>query len=369
MKLAFCLFNYFPYGGLQRDCMRIAKECIKRGHSVDVFTMRWEGEKDPDLSLFILTSSAWQNHSRIKEFIRQFQPIKTQYDLVIGFNKMPGLDVYYAADMCYQAKTRQKHGFLYRLLPRYRQLLHYEKTVFSKDSHTKIFMISPLQQPEFIRYYQTPSDRFHFLPPGIDKDRIAPDNAAEIRLTTRRKLGLNENENLLLMIGSGFKTKGLARILEGFASLSSELKKSSQLFIIGKDNSVNFKKQASLLNIADSVHFLGGRDDIPEFLLAADLLLHPAYFENTGTVLLEALASGLPVLTTDRCGYAHYVAEAKAGKILQSPYQQKEFNQTLQTMLKSPERSTWRNNALNFSKKADIYNMPEHAVDLIESFK
>ncbi|WP_163066577.1 glycosyltransferase, partial [Acinetobacter baumannii] len=66
----------------------------------------------------------------------------------------------------------------------------------------------------------------------------------------------------------------------------------------------------------DQVQILKGRSDIPRFLLGADLLIHPAYNENTGTVLLEALVSGLPVLVTDVCGYAHYIAEADAGRVL-----------------------------------------------------
>ena len=66
------------------------------------------------------------------------------------------------------------------------------------------------------------------------------------------------------------------------------------------------------------MQFLGGRSDVPRFLLGADLLIHPAYHENTGTALLEALVAGLPVLVTDVCGYAHYIAEADAGRVLPS---------------------------------------------------
>jgi UDP-glucose:(heptosyl)LPS alpha-1,3-glucosyltransferase len=163
MKLAFCLFNYFPFGGLQRDFLRIAKECLARGHSVDVFTMKWEGEQDPQLSITLLPPAGRQNHTRINHFISAVQPClqRNQYDLIVGFNKMPGLDLYYAADTCYQAKTRKKHGFLYRLLPRYRFLAAMENAVFSRDSKTEILLISPLQLSEFIHYYQTPKNRFH----------------------------------------------------------------------------------------------------------------------------------------------------------------------------------------------------------------
>jgi len=173
----------------------------------------------------------------------------------------------------------------------------------------------------------------------------------------------------LLLVGSGFKTKGLDRALRSVAALPLGLRAKTHFFIVGKDNSVPFQRQAKQLGIAERVHFLGGRDDIPSLLLAGDVLLHPAYNENTGTVLLEALAAGLPVLTTDVCGYAHYLLEAKAGFVIPSPFQQTEWNNMLENMLLSSVREQWRQNAIVFSQAADIYSMPMRAVDLLESLR
>lgn len=367
MKLAFCLFKYFPFGGLQRDFLRIAIEALRRGHSVDVFTMEWTGEKHPDLTLHFVPKKGLQNHTQNANFARQIQGQLHNYDLVVGFNKMPGLDVYYAADICYEAKTRHARRFWYQLTPRYRQLFALEKAVFGHQETTKILLISKRQQKEFTQCYKTQVDRFYLLPPGISKDRIAGENAEEIREQTRKELGVKEEDFLLLMVGSGFKTKGLDRILQGIAALSPELKVRTQLFIIGQDDPTKFQKIAKKLNIIQQCHFLGGRNDVPRFFIAADLLLHPAYHENTGTVLLEALAGGLPVLTTDVCGYADYIRTANAGMVLASPYQQSEFNRALESMLLSPLRETWRQNAIEFAKNADIYSMPERAVDFIAS--
>ena len=370
MRFAFCLFRYFPFGGLQRDFLRIAEECVRRGHSVDVYTMSWAGEKNPLIPVNIISCSGWQNHSRNKSFAQQVQSILSQkkYDCVVGFNKMPGLDVYYAADTCFQAKARSQHGTWYRFTPRYRQRVAEEKMVFAKDGKTQILLLTTVQQTEFVRYYKTPVNRFHLLPPGIARDRIAPTNAAEIRAATREEFGVRPEQFLLLLVGSGFKTKGLDRVLLGLAALPNELKKRAKLFVIGDDKATQFLQQAKSLNIAEQVIFLGGRNDVARFFLAADLLLHPAYNESAGAVLLEAVISGLPVLTTDVCGYAHYVKEAKAGKVLLSPYQQTAFNQALRDMLLSPDRKQWQQNGLAFAKQADIYTMPERAADLIESF-
>ena len=94
-------------------------------------------------------------------------------------------------------------------------------------------------------------------------------------------------------------------------------------------------------------------------------MLHPAYVENTGTVLLEAIVAGLPVLATDICGYAHYIEEAEAGRLIPSPFQQETFNRLLHSMMLSEERRQWSENGLAFSQHADIYDMPKRAAEFI----
>lgn len=370
MKIAFCLFKYFPFGGLQRDFIRIARACKQRGHEVHVYTMSWEGEVEPGIEVHILPTKGWQNHTRNHFFVKNVKKHidKERPDVIVGFNKMPHLDMYYAADVCFQSRVHESHGLLYRLLPRYRRMIALEKAVFAAGEKTEIMLISPKQEKEFVQCYQTEETRFHLLPPGISKDRMAPSNASQIRKVVREKFKIAEDDTLLLMVGSGFKTKGLDRAIRGLAFLPGVLKKTTHLFVVGDDKPEAFINLAKKLNVAKQVHFLGGRSDVPHFLLAADLLVHPAYHENTGTVLLEAMISGLPVLTTDVCGYAHYLQEANAGVVLPSPFEQQTYNTVLQKMLLSPKRNQWRQNGLAFAESSDIYSLPEKSADLIERF-
>ena len=368
MKLAFSLFRYFPYGGLQRDFYRIAEECLIRNHSVDIFTSAWEGPRDSRLNIHVLPVKGWQNHTRFQRFVTQVCCLTKDYDLNVGFNKMPGLDIYYAADTCFQAKARQQHKAWFRLTPRYRYYVKNEHAVFAKNAHTHILLISQLQRPEFEYFYQTPQTRFHLLPPGIAKDRVAPLDAKQRREAIRKKWQIQSDEFLLLLIGSGFKTKGLDRALRALYALPPQVLARTWLYIIGKDHTKPFLKQVQDLKLTSRIRFLGGRDDVPDFLLAADLLLHPAYNENTGTVLLEALVAGLPVFATDVCGYAHYIEKADAGKVFPSPFDQTAFDVALMQALLSNVREKWQENALNFAKYADIFDLPRHAVDVIEKF-
>ena len=369
MKLAFCLFKYFPYGGLQRDFLRIAQACIAQGHEVHVYTMQWEGEREPELHLHLIKAKGWQNHTRCYTFTKKLKVEldQEQYDLVVGFNKMPYLDFYYAADVCYQSRMLQKRRrFLYWFLPRYQRWLALERAVFAKKSGTQIMLISARQQPEYMQCYQTDAARFHLLSPGIARDRVISSNASEIKQQMRTLYQVPKDHFILLMVGSGFRAKGLDRAIKALATLPQEMKARCHLWVVGQDHPDAFVRLAAKLRVKHQVKFLGGRPDVPHFLLAADLLIHPAYHENTGTVLLEAIVAGLPVLTVDVCGYAHYVLEAKAGVVLSSPFDQGKLNAVLPQMLLSSQLPIWSQNGAAFAHQADIYSLPEKARELIE---
>ncbi|KEQ18289.1 glycosyltransferase family 4 protein [Endozoicomonas numazuensis] len=366
MTLAFALYKYFPFGGLQRDFLRIALECQKRGHNILVFTTSWQGDQPDGFDIRFLEVSGNSNHVRMLNFQQQISStLKNQPKVaLVGFNKLPGLDIYYAADTCYLDKAQSK-GWLYRLTSRFRYYKAFEEAVFSQQSHTVSLLISALQKPVFQQYYHTPDERIHLLPPGISRDRCRPDNAEAIRMDFRKEFGLTNEDKLILMVGSGFRTKGLDRAIKAVASLPSSLKQKTRFFVIGQDKQKPFASLARQAGIQNQLHFFAGRDDVPRFLLGADLLIHPAYNENTGTVLLEALVAGLPVLTTDVCGYAHYINDANSGTVVQSPFAQEALNQSLSTMLTSKTWQAWQNNAIAFSHQEDLYSMPERATDII----
>jgi UDP-glucose:(heptosyl)LPS alpha-1,3-glucosyltransferase len=281
-------------------------------------------------------------------------------------NKMPGLDVYYAGDSCFEEKVSSQRGALYRLLPRYRHFAAFERAVFDPSVKTRVLTISDQQVPQFRKHYGTPEARFHPLPPGIDPDRRAPDNVADIRLAFRQEFHLRDDERLLLFVGSGFRKKGLDRALLALRALPSELYSLTRLFVIGHDNAQPFRRLAERLNVADRVRFFPGQDDIPRFLFSADALVLPAYDENAGMVIIEAMIAGLPALVTGNCGYAHFLRDARAGIVSEEPFDQQRFNAQLVELLTSAERPQWRANGIKLADDPSLYQLAARAVDVIE---
>ncbi|WP_213134320.1 glycosyltransferase family 4 protein [Citrobacter sp. FP75] len=372
MIIAFCLYKYFPYGGLQRDFLRVAQTVAARGHHVQVFTQQWQGERPEDLEIILVPVTSRTNHGKNEQYHQWVQRYLSQHpvDRVVGFNKMPGLDVYYAADVCYAEKVAREKGFFYKLTRRYRHYASFEKAVFQQGSHTTLLMLTNKQIGDFKHHYHTEEPRFRILPPGIYPDRKYSQQPENSRQIVREKNDIGLDQFFLLQVGSDFKRKGVPRTLQALASLPEPLRQRTRLMVVGQDKADRYRAQARQLGIEKHVQFFSGRDDIAELMSAADLLLHPAVQEAAGIVLLEAVVAGLPVLTTEVCGYADYINAAQCGVVIPEPFEQNNLNTALLDALQSNEqRSRWAGNAQHFADTEDLYSLADRAADIILGFE
>ena len=367
MKLAFVLFKYFPYGGLQRDMLRMAVACQQLGYEIHVYTLSWQGEVPAGFHVHILPARGLRNYVRYRDFIRLLQQALVRHPVaaVVGFNRISGLDVYYAADPCFRQEHVENKPYYVRFLGRYRFFLRQEEAVFGAAAETLVLMISDLQLKYFRKFYGISDARIRMLPPGISKDRMAPANRDEIRAGFRREFGLSDDNILLLSVGSGFSMKGFDRGLLAVAALPAGLRAQVRVFIIGQDKPAPVKRLIQRRGLQDNVSLFPGRDDIPRFLQGADFLLHPARHENAGMIIIEAIVAGLPVLTTATCGYAFHVEQASAGKVVAAPFRQAALDAALQDMLCSDARQAWSDNGIAYGRSEDLYSLHARAASYI----
>ena len=369
MHLAFLLYKYFPYGGLQRDFARFVVLLQQRGHHCRVYCTCWQGEQLPGVELRLAPGFTGSNVRRNQHFLEwaQAELAAAPVDGVIGFNKMPGLDVYYAADPCFLDKALWGRGLFYRLGWRFRHFAAWERAVFDPAASTEILLISASEQRKFERHYHTPPARMHLLPPGVAPDRRRPPDAVSRRAGARHQLGLTHDVHTLLLVGSGFITKGLDRAIRGLAYLRTTYPtRRFRLLVAGQDGAGRFSLLARRQQVQQEVTFLGGREDIADLMLAADVLVHPARSEAAGIVLLEALVAGLPVVVTGVCGYADHIEAAGAGLVLPEPFSQADLDAALACMLDGGFREQCRNQGLDYAAGEDLYSLHCVGVELIE---
>ena len=372
MRLLIALYKYFPYGGLQKDTLRFAREAARRGHQVTLLTTDWQGDRPTDANLSIQFTApirAWTNTGRMDEFARRVEEFRRQgsYDVTLAMNRIPRADFYFAADSCFARYLKRKHWpITLAISPRYRAVLRQEKAVFAPEAHTKILTISEAQVREFQEEYGTQPERFLPLPPGMDEACLPPppDQAAQLRSETRKRLGVKDDEFLLLLVGTSFLRKGADRAIAAVAALPDELRKRTHFALVGNnppEKLYSFVKNLPILS--NFVHPIPPQEHVSEYLLAADMMVHPAREEGTGTVLVEALACSLPVVCTSVCGFAPYVAAAGC-PVIPEPFAQDALTAAVAEAL--PRLAELRRRVASYAATQDFCGRSRAAIDLME---
>ena len=360
-KLALLLYRYFPYGGLQKDFLGIANELAARKHEIRVYTRSWVGDKPTNIEVVELGEYGFSNYSKnkiyeskIKECIEEYLP-----DIVFGFNKIPALDLYFAADTCF-AKQSLKKSFFQKFTRRYKQSMAFEKKVFSQASQTKILLLNGNQYQDFKDVYDTQEERLTIIPPGIEK------NWSEQKpLDIHKLLNLPAKEQIILFVGSDFSRKGLDRAILGMSYLS-KINKAATLVVIGDDDKSPYKRQLNKLSISDKVIFLGPRKDVASFMKSSDLLVHPAREEAAGNIVIEALVSGLPSLVSSEVGFSGEVSKYKSGLVLEGAFKQEKFNHLLELSLRNDQLTTIKDAIRPLAENNYFFSRYSFVADFIE---
>ncbi|HUF62355.1 MAG TPA: glycosyltransferase family 4 protein [Verrucomicrobiales bacterium] len=369
LRLGLILTDYFPYGGLQRDCLGVAKLCVQRGHDVTVVCRTWEGPRPEGIRVLLTGQPGLTNQARNRRFLRLLHGSvfpRERFDRIMAFSRIPGVDVYFGADPCYEALVRRRKPAWFRWTPRYRHFAGLEKALYARGIRTRILLLTGTEIPVFQHLYGTEPGRFEVLPPNIRRWSIAKGDREESRRSVRSEAGGAPDSIVLAFIGSDFRRKGLARAITALAALPSESRSHTLLLVAGQDKEAPFRELARKLAVSSQVRFLGARDDIRRLLLASDLLLHPAHSESAGMILLEAATAGVPVLTTDTCGYAFHIQRAHCGVVLPSPFSQQALDLALDEAIRSPERPAWREAGLRYGQAEDLYSGHHRIVEILE---
>ena len=354
MRIAFGIVDLFPGGGLQRDCVEVAKLVGNRGHDVVIYTERVSSELKTDgLSVVTLPNAARTNHRRQYEFAVDFlREATAQCDLTVGFNKLLGLDVLYCADPSMHDRLRRQPYL--KLLPRYRTFADIEKDFFGPNHKTRTIMLSQSQLLEYWGAWRTELQRMYLLPPTLSAARRKPEYRGNgVRQMMRRAFDLSDESWVWLTTAVQPKTKGTDRVIHALAAFPD-----AQLLIAGlTETDKAAQKTAALakrLGVASRVTWLGHREDMAEVMSAADLLLHPSRLDTTGTVILEGVVNGLPVIATAACGYASHVNAAKAGVVIPEPFDQQLFDAAIRGARAAAVGAAWSKAGRDYGQRAGL---------------
>lgn len=195
--------------------------------------------------------------------------------------------------------------------------------------------VSQNVKEDLLRGFDMPAEQVVVVPNGVDVERFHPRNRLRHRGPVRLELGLAEGDIVALFVGNYWERKGLATCVQAVRSYPDDRLK---LLVVGDGDPAAFVPAEERHAARRRFVFVSRRDgDVERYFAAADLLLFPTRYEPFGLVILEALASGLPVVTSARAGAAEYLIHGETGLLLQDPTDTAEVMAAIGLLLDSPD--------------------------------
>ena len=181
----------------------------------------------------------------------------------------------------------------------------------------KIIAISDMVYWDIVDYYGILEDHIVVIYNGVDIERFHP-RSRRYRQEIRKRYGLRSKDFVLLFVSHNFRLKGLRYLIQALALIKRK-RQNVKLLVIGRDRVESYCRLAKKVGCANDVVFAGGVKDLERYYASADILVHPTFYDPCSLVVLEALASGLPVITTRHNGAAGIISEGQEGFVLDDP--------------------------------------------------
>jgi UDP-glucose:(heptosyl)LPS alpha-1,3-glucosyltransferase len=305
-------------GGVERYADTLARALLAAGHSLDVIAGCGTGLPEGAALHRVKAASFW---SPIKTFAfsaaagRAVRDLAGRVDAVLGLARTARQDVYRVGGGSHQAWLRALRGagaWRSAWNPRHAAILAMERRIFSgwRTGETRRYLCNAARvRDEIVADYGVPAERIDVLHNPVDLARFDPDRERPRRAGARRAHGVPEGAYLLLFVGSGFRRKGLDTAIRALA----RAREPAWLLVAGGGNTAPYRALARDEAVADRVVFAGRVADVAALYAAGDALLAPTRYDPFSNAALEALAMGLPVVTTAANGASEVISEGREG--------------------------------------------------------
>ena len=321
--------RYNPFGGAERFVERALDALVAQGANVTLITRNWEGAPQARAGFRTLICNPRggglisKRTRRDRAFCQGVQAIlaREAFDIVQSHERIPGCTVFRAGDGVHAAWLAHRARLLnplqrlaQTLSPYHRYVLAAEQALFEHPALKAVICNSQMVADEIHAFYGVDRNKLKLIYNGVDLDDFHPRLRDLHRASQRARLGIDDRAPVVLYVGSGYERKGVPQLLAAFAAQNS---REARLIIVGADRKLKaMKKLATTLGVANRIHFVGPVNDVRPYYGCADAFALPTIYDPGPNAALEAMACGLPLLTSHGCGAKEWVSEGVNGFIV-----------------------------------------------------
>jgi len=309
ITIGFVRRGYSATGGAEAYLQRLARGVVDLGYEVRLITTQeWPASAWPFGEITRLRAGSTTAFADELEELR----LQIRYDLLMSLERVWRCDVYRAGDGVHRAWLERRQQFatplqkLSRCFSRkHHGILCLEKSLFADGGAGHVIANSEMVKKEIVDLYRYPADNIALVRNGIplEQFRFNP----ELREKSRDELNVKSDEIALLFAGSGWERKGLRFAIAAMALCRN---RKMRLLVAGRGNQRYYKSKR--------IQFLGEMPDLVRIYAAADIFILPTIYDPFSNACLEALACGIPVITTHSNGFSEIIADGVHGSIVDS---------------------------------------------------
>jgi UDP-glucose:(heptosyl)LPS alpha-1,3-glucosyltransferase len=322
----------------------------EEGPEVHVYAERWE-EADPRIHLHRVKVLPFPKSLCLLSFaVRASKAIRNgEYDITFGVGNTLEADVlqphggvhwawFWRSLRAYDRPVVWLVKFLGRVLSPKQWISGWiENAPYRKRVLPRFVAISDMVKKDMLDWYRIQEDRVTVVYNGVDLDRFHPRNRRS-REEIRRRHGIVD-EFVILFVSNNFRMKGLVFLMKALARLKRRSPSPFRLLILGRDRQESYRRLAARIRLSGEVVFAGSTDDPEKYYGAADLLVHPSFYDACSLTVLEALASGLPVITTAANGASGVIHQGEEGYVLSDPRDEQDLEDKIYRFLEPDRRA------------------------------
>lgn len=312
LRLAIVRQRYNPYGGAERFVERALRALTDQPLALTLIARKWSGRPGFDLKVCdpLHVGRLWRD-AGFARCVRQIIA-EGRFDLVQSHERIPGCHIYRAGDGIHATwlelrdRARGVPPWLtFARTPWHRYTLAAEAAMFRHPDLKAVICNSRMVRDDIAMRFPETAGKLRVIYNGVDLEHFHPRLRQEHRARIRAELGIGADVPVILLVGSGFERKGVSTLLEALGRME---RRDATLLIVGRDRRERTMRHlAARLGIGDRVRFLGGQKDVRPYYGAADCFALPTIYDPMPNAALEALACGLPAVTSTTSGAAELI--------------------------------------------------------------
>ena len=355
-------------GGAETYVADLCRLLIRGGHRIDLYTEICAPDcLPPEVNIVSVQVSGRTKLDRIWNFAQnsELAMFSGSHECSVGFINTWAHDVIIPQGGVQEGSLRANarrfpttlQRGLYRLSksanPKYWLYKAIEHKQYAPEHLSRYVAVSEMVRRHLEEFQFVPRQQIYVVPNAIDLSRIEVNQPGALRCAFRNRMGLEPNDLVGLFVGHNYALKGLKPLIESLGTRMHRdpLGRKIHLLVCGGGNAAPYQRLARNLGINDSIHFLGFYPDVRDCYWSSDFFVQPTYYDPCSLVVLEALACGLPVITTEQNGAGELMTDGREGYVLTSPRAETELIAALDRMTNDASRLAMSDEARRLGRR------------------